>query len=139
MNDRFFLDTNILVYTFDHSAPTKREIARKLVEEALVSGHGMISTQVIGEFLNVATRKFTPPLSTEDAKKYLEAVLNPLCRATPDGELFNLGLSIREMTGYSFYDSMVLAAAKRGGCNRLFTEDLQTGRTVLDVEVINPF
>ena len=52
MSDRYFLDTNILVYSFDCSEPRKRQIAEGLVAEALRDGNGLISFQVIGEFLS---------------------------------------------------------------------------------------
>ena len=58
MSDRFFIDTNIFVYTFDHVNNNKKAIARSLIQNALSSGEGVISYQVIQEFLNVATRKF---------------------------------------------------------------------------------
>ena len=60
---RFFLDTNILVYTFDETTPLIRAKARELVEMALTTGLGVISYQVVQEFLNVATKKFVAPLS----------------------------------------------------------------------------
>ncbi len=63
MSADFFLDTNILVYTFASHAPQKQARALALVQDALANGHGVISTQVIQEFLNVATRKFATPLA----------------------------------------------------------------------------
>ena len=67
MSGKFFLDTNILVYTFDASAPAKQQIARQLVSTALHSKQGIIRSQVIQDFLNAATRKFSSPLTPADA------------------------------------------------------------------------
>ena len=67
MNDRFFLDTNIFIYTFDDRELEKQNKAQELVSEALTSRRGCISFQVVQEFLNVATQKFSKPLSESDA------------------------------------------------------------------------
>ena len=75
MRDRFFLDTNIFVYTFDSREPKKQARAQDLVSDALTRGRGVISHQVVQEFLNVATQKFANPLSESDALVYLDRVL----------------------------------------------------------------
>jgi predicted nucleic acid-binding protein len=58
----FFLDTNILVHSFDHTAPYKQQIARQLIQDALSTQRGIISTQVLQEFLDVARRRFVRPM-----------------------------------------------------------------------------
>ena len=75
MRDRFFLDTNIFVYTFDSREPKKRARAQDLVSDALTRGRGVISRQVVQEFLDVATQKFANPLSESDALVNLDRVL----------------------------------------------------------------
>ena len=82
MSDRYFIDTNVFVYTFDGSAPEKARRAVEIVEDALKTGGGLISTQVANEFLNVVLKKFKQPLSHTDAKEYLRTVLAPLCEVT---------------------------------------------------------
>ncbi len=104
MSDRFFIDTNIFVYTFDSKSPKKNRVARELVSTALAKQSGVISTQVIQEFINVALRKFSPPMSTPEANLYLNDVLYPLCEVFPDDHLYRSALEIREITGFSFYD-----------------------------------
>jgi predicted nucleic acid-binding protein len=84
MNDRFLLDTNVFVYSFDQDRPAKREWAAGLIHTALRTGRGLISTQVIQEFLNVATRKFVAPMKPDDSKAYLRQVMHPLCQIFPD-------------------------------------------------------
>ena len=79
MSAKHFLDTNIFVYSFDQSQTGKRERALALIAEALQSGEGLISTQVIQEFLNVATRKFAIPMKTADCQAYL--IKNPFGQA----------------------------------------------------------
>ena len=139
MSAKHFLDTNIFVYSFDESQPEKRERALNLIAEALQSGDGLISAQVIQEFLNVATRKFTSPMKTADCQAYLTRVLHPLCQVTPDLALYEASLDIQQETGYSFYDSLILAGALRGGCTTLYSEDLQAGQQVRGLHIINPF
>ena len=98
---------------------------------------GMISTQVIQEFLNVAIHKFMVPMKIEDAREYLRLVMNPLCQVYPDLALYESCLELQAETGYSFYDSLILAAAIRGGCDVLYSEDLQDGQEVRGVKIIN--
>jgi predicted nucleic acid-binding protein len=139
MSDKYFLDTNIFVYSFDQSQPVKKEQSLSLIADALHTGDGLISTQVIQEFLNVATRKFAAPMKPEDSKIYLQKVLHPLCQVFPDLALYEAALDISQATGYSFYDSLILAGAQRGECSILFSEDLQAGQQVNGIKIIDPF
>jgi predicted nucleic acid-binding protein len=127
MNDKFFIDTYIFVYSFDDRQPDKKVRALALISDALRTGKGMISWQVIQEFLNVSTRKFQAPLKPEDANVYLQKVLHPLCHVFPDLDLYSTALDFLEKTRYSFYDSLIIAGALRGDCSILFSEDFQPG------------
>lgn len=135
----YFLDTNILVYSFNSTAPTKQEIAKGLIQDALKSQRGMISSQVAQEFLNVALWKFARPMNVSDARQYLTAVLVPLCRHYPSMAYYDLALLVKEETSFSFYDSLIITAAIESGCHTLVTEDLQDGRTVRGVRIFNPY
>ena len=139
MSDRYFLDTNILVYSFDYSEPRKRQIAEDMVTEALRDGNGLISFQVIGEFLSVLTRKFEEAMSTADLREYMHTVLFPLCRVQSSQDLYDHCLFLHEQTGYSIFDSLMLASAMDAGCSKLYTEDLQHGRQIGGVEIVDPF
>jgi predicted nucleic acid-binding protein len=139
MNGKYFIDTNIFVYCFDDRQPDKKVRALGLIADALQTGNGIISWQVIQEFLNVSTRKFLVPLKPEDAKIYLQKVLHPLCHVFPDLDLYARALDIFGETRYSFYDSLIIAGAERGGCEMLYSEDLQGGHRVDGLVVINPF
>jgi predicted nucleic acid-binding protein len=139
MNDKFFLDTNIFVYSFDNETPKKRDKARTLIEEALSSQKGIISFQVVQVFLNVATARFKNPLSMPDAQEYLEEILLPLCEIFPSNDFYGNALEIRERTHYSFYDSMILQAAREGECRTLYSEDLKDGFKFFDLTIRNPF
>lgn len=139
MSERRFLDTNILVYTFDARAPRKQRIAQDLVARALRDRDGIISYQVVQEFLNVALRKFATPLTTSEAQDFLRRVLMPLCEVFPDSDLYSAALLVASQSGWNFYDSLILASAAAGKCRVLMSEDLQAGRTIHGVEVRNPF
>jgi predicted nucleic acid-binding protein len=135
---RHFLDTNVLVYAFDADA-RKRAIARGLIERALDTHDGVISSQVVQEFLNVATRKFARPMSNDEAVRYFDQVLEPLCAVWPDAELLRHALSLRARFQFGLYDSLIVAAALRAGCTTLYSEDLQRGQRIDSVTVVDPF
>jgi predicted nucleic acid-binding protein len=139
VSDSFFLDTNIFIYCFDTSAPEKMHAANELVENALSTGLGTISFQVIQEFLNVALQKFEVPLTTEDAVTYLHTILEPLCKIYPTIELYEKGCMVKRETGYSFYDSLILAAADQARTSIMYSEDFQHDFTFGSVTVKNPF
>ncbi len=139
MSAKAFLDTNIFVYSFDRTDPRKRETARHLVSDALENGSGIISSQVVQEFLNVATRKFVIPLSLADAQRYLSVVLEPLCEIYTSPELYHQALEIADAWRLSFYDSLIVAAALRSDCEILYSEDLQAGLKIRGLTVRNPF
>lgn len=139
MNGKFFLDTNIFVYCFDDHDTEKKARALSLIGEALQSGKGIISWQVVQEFLNVSTKKFISPLKAVDAKSYLQKVLFPLCAVFPNLNIYQNTIEIQEKTGYSFYDSMIVASALSQDCSILYSEDLHNGMKIDDLQVINPF
>lgn len=139
MSARFFLDTNVFVYAFDPESPAKAAKANDLIREALRDRHGVIGTQVVQEFLNVATRKFSTPLTIPDCKQYLSDVLFPLCAVYTDDELYRDALDVQGGTGYAFYDSLILAAAERAGCRTVYSEDMQSGQSVGRLKIVNPF
>ncbi|MBE3125064.1 MAG: PIN domain-containing protein [Acidobacteria bacterium] len=139
MNDKFFLDTNILVYAFDDGDPGKRDRARALVAEALDESRGVISYQVIQELLNAVLRKFSKPLTAADAERYLAVVLEPLCSVFASVELFHQALDISGRWKYTFYDSLIIASALQAGCSVLYSEDLQHGQKIGNLRILNPF
>jgi predicted nucleic acid-binding protein len=139
MSDRYFLDTNIFVYCFDDSDKKKQRQANTMVERALSDHKGLISSQVVQEFLNVATRKFPSPMSSDEAQVYLDSVLAPLCEVFANLNLYKEALSIRKEIGCSFYDALIVAAAVLAHCRFLYSEDLNAGQQVRGVTVKNPF
>ena len=139
MQGKFFLDTNIFVYSFDVTAHEKQRQARELIKSALRSGNGHISFQVIQEFFNVATRKFATPMSLPAGKEYFDKVFMQLEVVYPDGEYIKTALDIAATTGYSLYDALIISAALKAECNTLYTEDLQNGQKIRNLTLVNPF
>jgi predicted nucleic acid-binding protein len=139
LDGTFFLDTNILVYSFDHGEEKKRNQARDIVRGSLVSGRGIVGTQVVQEFLNVALRKFSRPMGTTEAREYLRGVLTPLCQHVPNASTFDRALLIREETQYSWFDALIVTAAIESGCKWLLTEDMDDGRKLHGLTIRNPF
>ncbi|NER21948.1 MAG: PIN domain-containing protein [Symploca sp. SIO1C2] len=139
MKGNFFLDTNILIYTFDQSQPQKQAISRDLVRDALNNRSGCISYQVIQEFLNVASKKFANSLSVSDCQTYLTNVLEPLCEVFSSTGLFHRALEISSRWKFSFYDSLIVASALSVDSKILYTEDLKHEQKIEDMIIFNPF
>lgn len=139
MPDRYFLDTNILVYTFDDREVGKKTAARELVSTALADGLGLISYQVVQEFLNVATQKFSRPLDASEARRFLDQVLAPLCEVFASITLYRRALEVRDRWRYGLHDSLIIAAALEAECSTLLSEDLQHGQQIERLVIVNPF
>jgi len=139
MSGRFFLDTNIFVYTFDPKAPAKAKKATQLIRRAADTGEGIISYQVVQEFFSVAFRRFPQPLSVAEAEQYLITVLRPLLAVHSSPTIYFEALRIAEKHRISWYDSLIVAAALEGRCDRLYSEDFQHGRKIEDLRIENPF
>jgi len=132
-----FLDTNVFLYLFDDADERKRAIAERVVADALTNGHAVVSYQVVQEALNVMTRKLGA--STDDARRFLEAVLDPLWQIGPSPDLYGAALDVRGRYGFSFFDALIVASALAAGCRRLLSEDLQHGQRIGDLTIIDPF
>jgi predicted nucleic acid-binding protein len=139
MTDRFFLDTSIFVYTFDRTEPRKAALAQKLVRDGLASQKGVVSYQVVQEFLNVALRRFAQPMQPAEAERYITAVFRPLLAVHSSVALFAEALRIHGACAFSWFDSLVVASALQAQCGILYTEDLQHGQKIGPLRIVNPF
>jgi predicted nucleic acid-binding protein len=134
-----FFDSNIVLYTLDRANVEKRGISREVLNRSVEEGAATISFQVVQEVLNTVSRKFEPRFTLEQAHHLLEEILVPMWRVAPSQSLYELGLDLRERYRYSFYDSLIIAAALSSGCDRLYTEDLQHGQRIEGLSIVNPF
>jgi predicted nucleic acid-binding protein len=138
MSDRFFLDTNIFVYALLDSEPVKKKRANELIETAIECDLGMVSYQVAHEFLNVA---FRPPnlMPAATAELFLSVVFKPLLGAPPSAGLYSDAIQIRGRYGFSWFDSLIVAAASAYNCKTLYSEDLQHGMKIGKLRIVDPF
>jgi len=139
MRDKFFIDTSIIIYSFDNDTPLKKSIAVELIKLALMRQAGCISYQVTQETLYVLIRKFQQKLTTDDVKIFLQEVLSPLQLINPSRVLFESAIGVQSRWKFSFYDSLIIAAALERNCNILYSEDLQHGQKIEGLEIVNPF
>jgi predicted nucleic acid-binding protein len=129
--ERAFFDTNVLLYLFSADA-TKADRA-----EALLAQGGVVSVQVLNEFVAVARRKIGMHWGEiEDALTVFRAALEvvPLDLATHEA-----GLRIARATGYAIYDALIIAAAAQAGCRTLWTEDMADGQKTEGLRIADPF
>lgn len=139
MSAEVFIDTNIFIYHLDASDARKHALAERIVRDALLRRNACISFQVVQECLNTALRKARVALRPDAARAYLDAVLSPLLRVQPSAALYHRAVDIQERWRFSFYDSLIVAAALSAGCSRLLSEDLQDGQRIESLTVSNPF
>jgi len=126
-----FWDTNVVVYAF--VAGPKQQIARR----ALMSG-GVISVQVLNEFVNVMTRKMRQ--SWEDVERFLSALHVRFPTAAPlTMQTHAAARALARDHSIAFYDALIVAAAIEAECDRLYSEDLQHGRRFGNCLVVDPF
>lgn len=133
-----FVDTNVLVYAHDTSDAARQPIAAQLLDELWRTRDGLLSTQVLTEFYAVVTRKFDPALPRREARALVDAYAAwPLVQV--DAPLIVAASALEEQHSLSFWDALIVEAARRGGANRLVSEDLQHGRRIAGMVITNPF
>ena len=132
-----FLDSNIMVYAYDVSDARKQHIAQDLVRKA-IRGESVISTQVLAELAATLLHKLSPAAPPNDVVVILNA-LGPIRLILPDGDTVRRAVEARASYGIHFYDGMIVAAAERAGCSRIWSEDLSAGQRYFGVAVDNPF
>jgi predicted nucleic acid-binding protein len=130
-----FLDTNVLVYAYDKGDPDKQRVAGDLIRGAL-AGEMVTSTQVLAEFASVLLHKMS--VRPQRVMAMLDA-LGPIRLIFPDGDMVRRAVEARAKYGLHFYDGMIVAAAERGGCGRIWSEDLSAGQKYFGIAAGNPF
>ncbi|MHB8218592.1 MAG: PIN domain-containing protein [Candidatus Sulfotelmatobacter sp.] len=137
MADKFFVDTNVLIYAHDRTTGVKHERARELVEKLWASGQGVLSTQVLQELCVNLRRKVARPLGVEEIRQLVsdymswEVVVN-----SPGAVIRALELEVRYKT--SFWDALILQAAEQSGAAILYSEDLAAKQSYGTLRVVNP-
>ncbi len=133
---RSFLDTNVFLYAFLNQDAAKKSIAARLVSNAVLSGNGYVSLQVVNEFCNVMVKKSGKSLSEIHEATKLFARFNMVEGSL---RLTDRALEIKDAFGVQFYDSLMLAFSEAAGCDEILTEDLNDGQMYGSVKAVNPF
>jgi predicted nucleic acid-binding protein len=137
MSDKYFVDTNVLVYAHDLSAGEKHNRARLLIEQLWNSGEGVLSTQVLQELCINLRRKVRHPLTADEIRLLIrdystwEVVIN-----SAESVLHALDIETRYQT--SFWDALIIQAAESCGASILYSEDLAVGQRYGMLKVVNP-
>jgi len=137
MSDRYFVDTNILMYAHDTAAGEKHERAKALLEELWENRSGVVSTQVLQELAVNLRRKAQKPLDTKATRDVVSDYL-AWHVVVNDGESILDALDFEARYKVSFWDALVVQAAHAAGAEILYSEDLSDGQRYGTVRVKNP-
>ncbi len=137
MSDRYFVDTNILVYAHDASAGRKHERAKALVQQLWRDRTGIVSTQVLQELAVNLRRKAGRPVDSRTARDIVADYLTWHV-VVNGGESILEALDLEARYQISFWDALVLQAAQASGAEVLYSEDFSDGQTYGSVRVVNP-
>ena len=137
--NKVLIDTNLLVYLYDRSDPTKRRRAMEVLQQVHDAKAGVLSAQVLSEFFNSVTRKLEPPLVAEEARAQVEA----FARIWPVVPI-TAGLVIEAIRGvqqyqFSFWDAQIWAAARLSQVPVVLSEDFNAGAVIEGVRFVDPF
>lgn len=137
MADKYFVDTNILIYAHDPSAGAKRDRARQLLEHLWTTGQGVLSTQVLQELCINLRRKVKPALAVDEIRRLVQDYLSwEIVVNSPHSALQALEIEVRFKVSY--WDALILQAADSAGAAILYSEDLAAGQSYGAVRVVNP-
>jgi predicted nucleic acid-binding protein len=132
MRVRYFIDTNVLLYTVSN-LPDKKHCALSLLK-----GHAIISSQVLSESVNVLSRKLK--FSYAEIKPIIATFANKLEIYPIEFETVETAMRIAECYKFSYYDSQIIASALEHQCEILYSEDMQDGQVIEHcLRIINPF
>ncbi|HOP31644.1 MAG TPA: PIN domain-containing protein [Spirochaetota bacterium] len=138
MKDRIFLDTNVLVYALDNEDVAKQEKAKSILNEFYNNDNYFLSTQVVQEFCNVVLKKIEPDVPEGELAEFISSFPLEQVRMV-DINAITKALSLKARYRYSFWDSLIIAAAIHADCGILYTEDLKHQQMVDSLKIINPF
>jgi predicted nucleic acid-binding protein len=131
-----FFDTNVLVYTDDDLSPQKQARATELIEDYRRRDAAVVSLQVLQEYFAAITRKLG--VSAEHAQRKVEILAQGNVVRFEASDVI-AAIELHRLTRISFWDAMIVHAARIAGATVLYTEDLQHGAVIGGVPVVNPF
>lgn len=136
--ERYFIDSNVLVYAYNAAEPQKQRVATGLVASVLENKNAVVSVQVLGEFFRVVTRRIPNPLSVEEATSIIDQV-ESLEVLGIDMAMVRRAIATHSRYGVNYWDSLIIAAAERAGCTHILSEDFNTGQSYHGILAVNPF
>lgn len=136
MSELAFFDTNILLYADDAAYPGKKKRAIALVAEHFRQGTAVVSLQVLQEYFVAATRKLK--VAPETAQRKVEILARGRVVRFEASDVI-AGIELHRLTRISFWDALIVQAARSAGAAVLYSEDLQAGAVLGGVRVVNPF
>jgi predicted nucleic acid-binding protein len=139
MSARFFIDTNVFVYAYDSSSPSKEKIALGLILDAIESEQGCISYQVVQEFCNVMLKNDGVRTKTKDLPAILNNTVLPLLQPLDQALIYLEAVELYMANKLQFYDALIIQSAIYLKCDILYSEDLQDGRKFGKLTIKNPF
>lgn len=137
MNDRTFIDTNVLIYAHDVDAKGKQEAAKSILREQWRNRTGILSPQVLQEFYVNVTRKIPRPIS-KNAARMVVSSYTIWCVDTTSAEILS-AFQIEDQSKIGFWDALIVASALKGGARRILSEDLNAGQMIAGIRIENPF
>ena len=135
MNARSFFDSNVLAYTDDHGSPGKQAAAKELLGRHIEHHRGVISTQVLQEYFVTVVRKYGVSAEVARSKVELFARFDLVQISLED---IVGAIDLHRLHQFSFWDALIVRCALRARCSILYSEDLQAGRRIDGLEIINP-
>lgn len=135
MGNKIFLDTNLFLYAQDRRFPDKQRRSRETITEVRNSESGVVSTQIMQELFSVGISKFSMLPAAAKALVHTLTVFE-VVQVTP--AVIEAAMDCVILRGLSIWDALVVAAAASAGCGRIYSEDMQSGATILGVRVENP-
>ena len=136
MKGLVFFDINVLIYADDAASPRKRSRATALVAEHIRNRTASVSLQVLQEYFVVATRKLR--LDPEFAQRKIELLARCHVIRFEASDVI-AAIELHRLSRISFWDALIVHAARCAGAAVLYSEDLQAGSVISGVRVINPF
>jgi predicted nucleic acid-binding protein len=134
--DRYFVDTNVLLYTYDVRDKAKRKHARLWMEWLWQNAVAHVSWQVLQEFYYNAVLKLGVP---PDRARIAVSAWSEWRPPDVTLGLFERAWFWMDQARISFWDALIVSAAERAGCRWLLSGDFQSGRQFGAVTVVNPF
>lgn len=135
MGNKIFLDTNLFLYAQDRRFPDKQRRSREAITEVRNAESGVVSTQIMQELFSVGISKFSMLPAAAKALVHTLTVFE-VVQVTP--MIIEAAMDCVILRGLSIWDALVVAAAAAAGCGRIYSEDMQSGATILGVRVENP-